>query len=173
MASELRTASNLMGQGFDVDFTDLEGRARYDFLASRGELSIEIDCKAPSVDIGRQIHQRRFLRFASDLRSDLRDLAATGGGHLVHVTIPRNFHGDRAFENRLVRQTSEAIHSGSIGEESKEEVKISIKSFDATNIHPGRKDPPRTTCQDFWRTHLDCGILTQSRSSNHLTGCRL
>jgi hypothetical protein len=143
VASELRTASNLMGQGFDVDFMDLEGLARYDFLASKGELTVEVDCKAPSGDVGRQIHERRFLRFASDLRPNLRDLAATGGGHLVHVTIPRNFHGDSAFEGRLVRQTSEAIRSVIIGEQIDEEVEISIRPFDLTKTDSGPGGPSK------------------------------
>jgi hypothetical protein len=143
VASELRTASNLMGQGFDVDFTDLEGSARYDFLVSTGELAVEVDCKAPSGDVGRQIHERRFLRFASDLKPDLHDLAATGGGHLVHVTIPRNFRGDTAFEGRLVGQTREAIRSVAIGEQSDQEIEISIKPFDLTKIHSGPRGPSR------------------------------
>lgn len=51
-ATELRTAIHLMQQDYDVEFTDLEGVARFDLLATRNDFQIEIDCKAPSGDVG-------------------------------------------------------------------------------------------------------------------------
>jgi hypothetical protein len=149
VASELRTASNLMGQGFDVDFTDLERRAQYDFLALRSGLAIEVDCKAPSGDVGRPIHERRFLRFASDLSPALRDLAAVGGGHLVYVTISGNFHGDSAFEGRLVVQTSKAIRAVISGERRDQEDVVSIRPFDPTMLHSGPGEPTRDDLSRF------------------------
>ena len=40
---ELRVAAHLMQNGFDVEFTDLEGRERFDLLATKPGLDIEID----------------------------------------------------------------------------------------------------------------------------------
>jgi len=103
---ELRVAAHLMQKGFDVDFTDLEQRARFDLLASKAGMKIEVDCKSVSADVGRSIHARRFRDFAGRLSASIRQLAQHGGGLLVHITIPDNLHGDT---RDLAAQTNSAI----------------------------------------------------------------
>jgi hypothetical protein len=107
-----------MRRGFEVEFTDLEGRERYDLLASNGKLEMEIDCKAPSGDVGRRIHKGRFRAFANDLMPSARQLTECGGGHLVHVTIPGNLHGDRKFERELVDEAVRVVQ-GKLGAKTK------------------------------------------------------
>lgn len=59
LAFEMRTAAHFMSKGFDVEFTDLCGDARFDFLVrnSHGEMAVE--CKSVSGDLGHQIHLLR------------------------------------------------------------------------------------------------------------------
>src|SRR5205807_1108585 len=111
LAAELRTAAHLMGHGFDIEFTDLAGRERYDFLASKDALEIEIDCKAPSGDVGRKIHGQRFRMFANDVLPILKEISQTPGGHVIHVVIPNNLHGDRAFERDLAEQVANLVRT--------------------------------------------------------------
>jgi hypothetical protein len=107
-ATELRTAVQLMLNGFDVQFTDLEGIDRFDFLVSKGDIAAEVDCKAPSGDVGRQIHGWRFRELANELTPVLRELVDDGGGHLVKLVLPGNLHGDVQFERDLAKQAATA-----------------------------------------------------------------
>ena len=94
-----------MQRGFDVEFTDLEQRERFDLLASKPGMEIEIDCKSVSGDIGRSIHGRRFRDFVGQLNRSVGELARHGGGSLIHITIPDNLHGDT---RQLAAEANEA-----------------------------------------------------------------
>jgi hypothetical protein len=129
LATELRTASQLMAQGFDVQFTDLEDIARFDFLISKGEIAIEIDCKAVSGDIGRQIHGWRLRWLANELMPVLQELVDLGEGHLVEILLQGNLHGDIQYERSLARQIGVALRRNN-GSTSKEGFSISFYLFD-------------------------------------------
>jgi hypothetical protein len=61
IALEMAVAVHLWSTGFDVDFTDMEGRGQFDFLANREGIELEVDCKTASGDVGRSIHRYRML----------------------------------------------------------------------------------------------------------------
>jgi hypothetical protein len=127
---ELRVAAHLMQAGFDVDFTDLEARERFDLLAKKPGLEIEIDSKSVSGDVGRSIHARRFRDFAGDLLPSIQILARKGGGFLVHTTIPQNLQGDT---RGLAAEVNSAIRDALVRlpiETAKSYGKIRITSFD-------------------------------------------
>ena len=109
LATELRTATHLMQQGYNVEFTDFEGTAQFDLLATRQDLEIEVDCKAPSGDVGRKIHGARFRALAGKLEPALKNIVDSGRYYLVVVTIPKNLHGDRSYERRLVEEISYSL----------------------------------------------------------------
>lgn len=71
LAFEMLVATNLMQSGFDVDFTDLEGKERFDFLATKNGKSLEVECKFISADIGRKIHQKKLHDLASHLQKTI------------------------------------------------------------------------------------------------------
>lgn len=60
---EFDIARQLMLNGFDVGFPDMEGRAQFDLEYGRGEFKGEVECKSLSADAGRQIHRKDFYRF--------------------------------------------------------------------------------------------------------------
>lgn len=129
LATELRTASQIMAQGFDVQFTDLEDIDRFDFLVSKGKIAIEIDCKAASGDVGRQIHGWRFRWLANELMPILQELVDLGGGRLVEVLLKGNLHGDIEYERGLARYIGNALAKN--GESSRNEgFRISVIPFD-------------------------------------------
>ena len=51
-AHELAVAAHLSRAGFDVEFTDIEDRARFDLLAQKEDIRLEVDCKTASCDVG-------------------------------------------------------------------------------------------------------------------------
>jgi hypothetical protein len=128
----LRVAAHLMRSGFDVEFTDLEGRERFDILATKPGLGIEIDCKSVSGDIGRSIHARRFREFAGHLLlPPIQKLARNGEGSLVHITIPENLQGDtQGLAAETIWVISDASAHGLPIECARTHCKVRISAFD-------------------------------------------
>jgi hypothetical protein len=132
--AELRIAAHLMQSGFDVDFTDLEGHQRFDLLATKPGLEIEVDCKSVSGDVGRSIHARRFREFAGHLLPSIQKLAQKRGGFLVHITTLGNLQGDTqdlaAQSNATI---SNALDRASPIETAQAYGKIRINTFHLTS----------------------------------------
>jgi hypothetical protein len=128
-AAELRTAVQLMLNGFDVQFTDLEGIDRFDFLVAKGDIAVEIDCKAPSGDVGRQIHGWRFRELANQLTPVLQELVDEGRGHLVKVLLPGNLYGDVKLERALTERIAAAARSR-VGVTSVADFSLTILPFE-------------------------------------------
>jgi hypothetical protein len=75
LSFEVGTAAHMMQQGWAVDFGDLCGEQRFDFLASKGEACVELECKTTSGDTGRRIHRREINRLGGLLtKSTTHDL---------------------------------------------------------------------------------------------------
>ena len=97
---ELRVATHLMRKGFDVDFVDLEQRERFDLLASKNGMEIEVDCKSVSADVGRRISRPALSGFRWASRHVCSAACWTGR------RLPRSYHHPRPLAWR---------HSGSGG----------------------------------------------------------
>lgn len=137
---ELRVAAHLMQSGFDVEFTDLEGRERFDLLATKPGLEIEIDCKSVSGDIGRSIHARRFREFAGHLLPPIQNLMRNGAGSLVHIAIRENLQGDtRGLATEANLAISDALAHGLPIERAQAHGKVSISPFDLARSPFGQK----------------------------------
>jgi hypothetical protein len=87
-AYEITLATHLMSKGWDIEFVDYCGSARFDFLARRGEVEIEIECKSTSGDTGRKIHRQELARLADLILPTTQALVETPGCHLILVTLP-------------------------------------------------------------------------------------
>jgi hypothetical protein len=87
-AYEISIATHLMHKGWDVEFIDYSGAARFDFLARKGAVEVEIECKTTSGDTGRKIHRQEVNRLADLLLPTTERLADMAGCHRVLVTIP-------------------------------------------------------------------------------------
>jgi hypothetical protein len=87
-AYEISIATHLMHKGWDVDFTDYSGAGRFDLLARRGAVEIEVECKSTSGDTGRKIHRQEVNRLADLLLPTTEQLADTRGCHRILVTLP-------------------------------------------------------------------------------------
>jgi hypothetical protein len=56
LAYEIQVLTHLCRRGFDVKCMDLEGEAKYDFLAVQSDSRVEIECKTTTSDTGRRVH---------------------------------------------------------------------------------------------------------------------
>jgi hypothetical protein len=86
-AYEISIATHLMQKGWDVDFVDYLGAARFDFLAKRGAAEIEVECKTTSNDTGRKIHRQVVNRLADLLLPVREQLAEHRGCHRILVRV--------------------------------------------------------------------------------------
>jgi len=87
-AYEISIATHLMHKGWDVEFMDYSGAARFDLLARQGTVEIEVECKSTSGDTGRKIHRQEVNRLADLLLPTTERLADMAGCHRILVTIP-------------------------------------------------------------------------------------
>lgn len=108
LAFEVGIATHLMQQ-WDVEFADMNGAARYDFLARRSSVEIEIECKTTSGDTGRKIHRQTVNRFADMIVPSIAPLADRPGCHLLHVRIPDRLNPSDQELKRVATQTADAI----------------------------------------------------------------
>jgi hypothetical protein len=116
-AFELSIATHLMHQGWDVELADLCGTARFDFLASREQISVEVECKTTSGDTGRKIHRENMNRLAHLVLDTARDLTAVPGCHLFRATIPDRL-GDKEAELAAIDAAiAQALAEGSFHSE--------------------------------------------------------
>ena len=87
-AFEIGMAVHVMRRSWDVDFADYSGTGRFDFLARRQDVEIEMEVKSPSGDAGRKIHRKEMNRLADLMVPTTDQLAKEQGCHLLRVTVP-------------------------------------------------------------------------------------
>ena len=87
---ELNTIVHLCSRGFDVDCVDLceSETKRYDFLARKGNLEVEIECKTISADAGHRIRVQDFLSLAGRLRPLHDEFRGRQQINLVSIQVP-------------------------------------------------------------------------------------
>ncbi|MDO8448066.1 MAG: hypothetical protein Q7T10_04605 [Rhodoferax sp.] len=86
---EITTAIHLMSRGFDVEFRDMECGGGFDYIARKGDVEIEVECKMFSADLGRKIHRRRSATLCKALEGALTQTYNTASvGLIVTVSLP-------------------------------------------------------------------------------------
>jgi hypothetical protein len=104
-AYEVTMAMHLMSRGWDVVFADIEKVGNFDFLATRGSVEIELECKTTSGDSGRQIHRHEMSRLSSLIDPALESLADVAGSHFLNVTIPSRLESS----DEAIKQIAQAV----------------------------------------------------------------
>lgn len=98
---EMDIARRLFDAGFDVEFPDLEGTARYDLHFSNARVSGEVECKSLSADAGRKIHRKDFYRLLEPLEKYLLRRAETGAREVLLVTLRDRLPSAMAHQKKL------------------------------------------------------------------------
>lgn len=113
LALEMSVAVHLWNGGYDVEFTDLENRAQFDFLARKNGVELEVDCKTASGDVGRAIHRLRALDLFHRIQPTIRDvLLAKQGGRAMRIQIPAALHGREEYIQGLTALIIEGAREG-------------------------------------------------------------
>jgi hypothetical protein len=86
-AYEISIATHLMQKGWDVEFIDYSGAARFDLLARQGAVEVEVECKTTSGDTGRKIHRQEVNRLSDLLLPITQQVANEPGCHRILITI--------------------------------------------------------------------------------------
>lgn len=100
---ELDLAQRLMDAGYDVEFADMEGNARYDLLFSRGPFVGEVECKSLSADAGRQIHRKDFYRFMEAITGALTEHAKRRRREVLVITLDARLPSNTREQSSLVK----------------------------------------------------------------------
>jgi len=108
---ELSVASDLMSKGFDVEFTDIEGHARYDYLVSRSGTRAEVECKATSYDRGRKVHRQDFYALAQVLSPRILAAVEEGRSIIISLELPSRLGTSRETLCALDALVKEALES--------------------------------------------------------------
>ncbi|HKB89913.1 MAG TPA: hypothetical protein VKC60_05285 [Opitutaceae bacterium] len=137
-AYEISIATHLMQKGWDVEFIDYSGAGRFDLLARREAVEVEVECKTTSGDTGRKIHRQEVNRLSDLLLPMTRQVADERGCHRILITIP----------DRLGKSTQELSGIASVVASAVQQ-KASASSdlatvgyaFDGTDPWPEPDDP--------------------------------
>lgn len=109
---ELDLAQRLMDAGYDVEFADMEGRARYDLLFSHGAFAGEVECKSLSADAGRQIHRKDFYRFMEAIAPALTTHAEQRRREVLLITLDARLPSNTPQQASLVKAVAALLHGG-------------------------------------------------------------
>jgi hypothetical protein len=98
---EMAVARRLFDAKFEVEFSDLEGKAQFDLEFFKGNASGEVECKSLSCDAGRKIHRRDFYRFIQALEDLTASRALSGVKEILLVTLEDRLPAEEARQKSL------------------------------------------------------------------------
>jgi len=107
---ELDLAQRLMDAGYEVEFADIEGSARYDLLFSRGAFAGEVECKSLSADAGRQIHRKDFYRFMEAITPALTAHTEQKRQEVLLITLVARLPSSTPEQAPLVEGVASLLH---------------------------------------------------------------
>lgn len=138
-AYEINIATHLMQKGWDVEFADYAGTARFDFLARMNTVEVEIECKTTSNDTGRKIHRQEVTRLGDLLLSIRKQLADRKGCHRIRVTVPDRLAKSNEALDAIVSSVTTAVNSG--GSTSDQTAQVDY-TFEPLDFWPEPEDDP-------------------------------
>jgi hypothetical protein len=106
---ELDLAIELLQQGFDVTFPDLEADAPWDLSFARNGIAGELECKSLSADAGRKIHRKDFYRFVDSLRDLLLKRIERGSREIIVITLDDRLVPDVGTQGPLRSSTARML----------------------------------------------------------------
>lgn len=113
-AYEISIATHLMQRRWDVTFADYTGVDRFDLLARRGDIEVELECKSTSGDTGRKVHRQEVHRLADLILPTTQRLADHPGCHLLRITVPGRLGKSTAELAAIASAVGTAIQQGSV-----------------------------------------------------------
>jgi len=126
---ELDLAQRLMDAGYDVEFVDMEGNARFDLLFSRDTFIAEVECKSLSADAGRQIHRKDFYRFMEAITPALTAQATLKRQEVLLITLDARLPSHAPDQAVLVKAVSSILCDGAPASEQGRHFRLERHSY--------------------------------------------
>jgi hypothetical protein len=98
---EMGVARRLFDAGYEVEFSDTEGVAQFDFRFWKGNVHGEVECKSLSCDAGRKIHRKDFYRFIEALGDLIVVRVSSGVKEILLVTLNDRLPAEERQQNAL------------------------------------------------------------------------
>jgi hypothetical protein len=137
-AYEVSIATHLMQKGWDVEFIDYSGAGRFDLLARKKDVEVEVECKTTSGDTGRKIHRQEVNRLADVLLPITRQVADEAGCHRILITIPDRLGKSTQELSDIASITASAVQQKAPASNDLARVEY---TFDGTAPWPEPDDP--------------------------------
>lgn len=111
---EVDLAQRLMDGGYDVEFVDMEGSARFDLHFSRETFAGEVECKSLSADAGRQIHRKDFYRFMEAITPALAGHAELKRQEVLVITLDARLSSNTSQQRPLVKAVTSLLRGNAL-----------------------------------------------------------
>ena len=98
---EMGVARRLFNAGYEVEFSDTEGLAQFDFRFWKGNAHGEVECKSLSCDAGRKIRRKDFYRFIEALSDLIVVRVSHGVKEILLVTLNDRLPAEKRRQNEL------------------------------------------------------------------------
>jgi hypothetical protein len=147
LAFEMRTVAHLMARSFDVEFHDLFEGGGYDFLARKGEIECEVECKSVSGDLGHRVHVQRQYQLIPHILDRMRAAEKPGVVQLLVATVPDRLYGNHEFMSAVAAKIAQALDKfGSLAGD--DPCAVSYSEFSIVGSPFDCASPPLITEQD-------------------------
>lgn len=143
---EMDTARRLMEASFDVEFSDLEGLARYDVRFWKGDVEGEVECKSLSTDAGRKIHRKHFYRFMDAIGPQIVRRVEGGANEVLLITLT-----DRLPSNSLQQGVLRKAMGRMLAQPALETVQEDFFCIQRENFSEGLDSASRGNTKEFYR----------------------
>jgi hypothetical protein len=111
---ELDMARRLIEAGFELEFSDLEGIARYDLRFWNHRVEGEIECKSLSGDAGRKIHRKDFYRFMDAVSPQMVSRVESSANEVLLVTLNNRLPADTKSQLQLRSATRRLLENATL-----------------------------------------------------------
>lgn len=111
---EMAVARRLFDAKFEVEFSDMEAIAEFDFRFWKGSAHGEVECKSLSCDAGRKIHRKDFYRFIDAVGELTASRALSGVKEIVLVTLDDRLPAEERQQNALRLAASEFLSNNAL-----------------------------------------------------------
>jgi len=149
---EMHVATHLVARGYDIEFTDIESKARYDFLATKGARQIEIECKTIGYDQGRKIHLGDFNALAERLYPICRTYVdQQRESKLIILSMRERLHTNDDLLARICSYVRDILE---FGRDHAEDCELSLqcRTYHATRLPPDEATLRKQT-EDLLQSH--------------------
>ena len=113
LQQEMSVAAHLFSRGFDVLFSDMETGTGFDFLATKDDVELEVECKRVGLSLGRKIPRLEALKLHKQIHAQVKPLfASLNGGLFLRVVLPGRLTTNERAQKDIASAVGQACRTG-------------------------------------------------------------